>query len=73
MFHKYCRLYTVISALLLCLIVFPAFATDDSYVTVEAECIGTDRAQQWTVHGWKESVKLPEVSLTLRPNSTMTN
>ncbi len=56
MFHKYCRLYTVISALLLCLIVFPAFATDDSYVIVEAECIGTDRASAMD-SAWLEGIR----------------
>ena len=56
MLHKYCRVCTVISALLLCLTVFPAIAADDSYVIVEAEGIGTDRASAMD-SAWLEGIR----------------
>lgn len=56
MFHKYCRIFTVISVLLLCLVAFPALATDDSYVIVEAEGIGIDRASAMD-SAWLEGIR----------------
>ena len=56
MLHKYCRVCTVISALLLCLTVFPAIAADDSYVIVEAEGIGTNRASAMD-SAWLEGIR----------------
>lgn len=56
MLHKYCRICTVISALLLYLIAFPAIAADDSYVIVDAEGIGTDRASAMD-SAWLEGIR----------------
>lgn len=56
MLHKYYRVYTMICTLLLCLIAFPAIATENSYVIVDAEGIGTDRASAMD-SAWLEGIR----------------